>query len=304
MCARDSEYPEIFEMRSEVQPHLLLMTATVQPPANVIASHRNNPVDRMNDYADALSFYLSDHVCLIDRIVFIDNSESDLTPLQAIAQKHRGRKEVEFISFYGLDYPAEYTKGYGELKLIDFGFEHSRLLKSLKRDDKWWKVTGRYRATNLDGLIRTAPQSYDLYADFRWRKRRVDVRLLSFSRGGYERLMLGHYHETAGVQLEDYFFARFAPLISGADPEANGIFPEFYYVPRIEGIGGFRNINYMNTKYRMIYGARLMIQFAKNLVTPRRWKFAGGSQKCSHTAVATSSSGSNDAGASAESLEE
>jgi hypothetical protein len=280
------------------------MTATIQPPADVIASHRNNPVERMNDYAEALLFYLSDHSRLIDRIVFIDNSAADLTPLQTIAQDHGTGKEVEFISFYGLDYPPEYTKGYGELKLIDFGFEHSRLLKRLKSGDKWWKITGRYRATNLDGLIRTAPRIYDLYADFRWWKRRVDVRLLSFSRGGYERLMLGRYHETAGVQLEDYVFARFAPLISGSNPEARGIYPEFYYVPRIEGVGGFRNINYMNTKYRMIYRARSTIQYVKNLVVPRRWKFASASQTYSHTSIAAPSSGSNDAGASMQSLEE
>jgi hypothetical protein len=241
------------------------MTATIQPPAGVIASHRNDPDERMQDYALALQFYLSDRCRLIDRIVFIDNSLADLAPLRRIAESHPGPKQVEFVSFYGLDYPPEYTKGYGEFKLIDHGFGASRLLMALDEEDKWWKVTGRYRATNLDRLIRSAPKTYDLYADFRPRKERVDVRLLSFSRGGYERLILGRYPEMAGVQLETWFFDRFSPLIE-AGAKGALIIPEFRHVPRIEGIGGFQNRNYMSGKYRMVYHARVTLQFFKNLV--------------------------------------
>jgi hypothetical protein len=253
-------------MHPDVRPNLLVMTATIVPPARVIASHRNDPAERMRDYAEALKFYLSDRCRLIDRVVFIDNSLADLTPLRATARDHGGAKQVEFVSFYGLDYPPEYTKGYGEFKLLDHGVEHSRLLGGLESDDKWWKVTGRYRATNLDRLICTAPGAYDLYADFRWRKQRVDVRLLSFSQSGYQRLFLGRYPEMAGIALEDYFFQRFAPLFEGDGEQAAGIIPEFHDVPRIEGIGGFRNMNYMSGKYRLIYHARATMQFFKNLV--------------------------------------
>ena len=205
---------------------------------------------------EALKYYLSDQCPSIDRIVFIDNSAASLEPLERLVKQHGGTKEVEFLSFYGLDYPPDYTKGYGEFKLLDHGFENARLLRKMAENDKWWKVTGRYRATNLDRLVRTAPVAYDLYADFRWRKQRVDVRLMSFSRGGYERLILGRYPEMAGIQLEDWFFQRFAPLITGRDPQAAGIVPELRHVPRIEGIGGFQNVNYMSGKYRMIYHAQ------------------------------------------------
>jgi hypothetical protein len=273
-------------MHRDVQPHLLVMTATIKPPADVIASDRNDPALRMNDYAWALKYYLSEQCRLVDRIVFIDNSLADLTPLEALVKERGGSKEVEFLSFYGLDYPADYTKGYGEFKLLDHGVTHSRLLSELRGDDKWWKITGRYRAANLDKLIRTAPGSYDLYADFRWRKQRVDVRLLSFSRDGYERLFLGRYPEMSGIQLEDYFFHRFAPLLKGQGGQGAGIIPEFHHVPRIEGVGGFRNVNYMGGKYRIVYHARSTLQFFKNLIRPHHWERAASSPEApgSHSA--------------------
>jgi hypothetical protein len=259
-------------MGFDVSPALLVMTATINPYPNVIASDRNDPAVRMNDYCEALEFYL--HRCrLIDRIVLVENSDTDLTPLQRIAEKHRGSSQVEFVSFYGQDYPAEYTRGYGELWSLDYAFRNSRLISQLNDGDKCWKVTGRYRATNLDRLVRTAPPSYDLYADFRWWKKRADVRLFSFSRGGYERLLLGRYPEMTGVILEEYFFNRFTPLIKEKGEKGSGITPELYYVPRIEGIGAFQNMNYMAGKLRMIYHARSTLQFFKNLVSPKRWNF-------------------------------
>jgi hypothetical protein len=254
-------------MPSNVHPCVLVMTATINPCSNVRWSDRNDPAVRLNDYCQALEFYL-DRCKLIDRIVFVENSNSNLDQLQRIAENHAGGKEVEFVSFYGQDYPAEYTRGYGELQSLDHAFRDSRLISQLKDDDKCWKVTGRYRAANLDQLIRTAPPSYDLYADFRYWKKMVDVRLFSFSRGGYDRLILGHYSEMAGLILERFFFERFAPRIEKEGQKGSRILPELYYVPRIEGIGAFQNMNYMGGKLRLIYQARATLRFFKNLVRP------------------------------------
>jgi hypothetical protein len=258
-------------MGSDVSPALLVMTATINPYPNVIASDRNDPAVRMKDYCEALEFYLR-RCKMIDRIVFIENSDSNLTRLERIAGRHRRDKQVEFLSFYGQDYPAEYTKGYGELWSLDHACRNSCLISQLKDDGKCWKVTGRYKATNLDELVRTAPISYDLYADFRFWKKLVDVRLFSFSRGGYERLLLGRYPELTGIILEKFFFNRFAPLIEDKGEEVSRIIPELAYVPRIEGIGAFQNMNYMRGKLRLIYQVRSTLQFFKRAVRPRRWR--------------------------------
>ena len=115
-------------MNSEVQPSLLMMTATINPQPGAAGLDRTDPALRMKDYCEALDFYLSKKSRLIDRIVFVENSHSDLSPLQRLAENNRGSKQVEFVSFYGLDYPPEYIRGYGEFKLLDYAFHNSRLL--------------------------------------------------------------------------------------------------------------------------------------------------------------------------------
>ena len=261
-------------MSHEATPHLLVMTATIKPPAGVIASHRNNPSERMKDYAEALTFYLSDQCRLIDRIVFIDNSAADLGPLQRLVEQRGGSKQVELLSFYGLDYPPDYTKGYGEFKLLDHGFENAPLMRQMADQDKWWKVTGRYRATNLDRLVRSAPPDLRSLRGFPMAEApRGCTTNVVFPR----RIRAAHpgrYPEMAGIQLEDWFFHKFAPLIASRDVQAAGIVPELRHVPRIEGIGGFQNVNYMTGKYRMIYHAQTM-QFFKNLLRPGRGDHAG-----------------------------
>jgi hypothetical protein len=243
-------------MGSDGAPALLVMTATINLHSNVVASDRNDPAVRIRDYCEALEYYLRE-CALIDRIVFIENSDSDLTALEWIANHHCRDKQVEFLSFYGQDYPAEYTKGYGELWSLDHAFRNSRLMSQLDDGGKCWKVTGRY-----------------LYADFRFRKKLVDVRLFSFSRDGYERLLLGRYPELTGMILEKYFFDRFAPLLEEKGEKGSRIIPELAYVPRIEGIGAFQNMIYMRGKLRLIYHARSALQFLKRSVRPRRWQSA------------------------------
>jgi hypothetical protein len=86
-------------MHRDVKPHLLVMTATIKPPADVIASDRNDPALRMNDYAWALKYYLSDQCRLVDRIVFIDNSLADLSPLEALVNKQGARNKSSLSRF-------------------------------------------------------------------------------------------------------------------------------------------------------------------------------------------------------------
>jgi len=96
--------------------------------------------------------------------------------------------------------------------------------------------------------------------------------LFSFSRGGYERLLLGRYPELTGIILEKYFFDRFAPLIEDKGERVSRIIPELAYVPRIEGIGAFQNMNYMKGKLRLIYQIRSIFQFFKRTLRPGRWR--------------------------------
>ena len=86
----------------------LIMSATLTPPTVAVA--RSNPADRLNDYLDALRYYLSWPAKVIDRILFVDNSNSDLMPLVEAVTRLPHDKDVELISFSGNDHPYQFGK--------------------------------------------------------------------------------------------------------------------------------------------------------------------------------------------------
>jgi hypothetical protein len=162
-----SGVPVIGRLNDPGAPALILLTATITPRARVPALVRTEPADRLDDYRLALSFYLSLPDSVVDRVVFAENSAGDLGQLEAAVSGRAAGKEVELLSFEGVDYPVEHGRGVGETRLIETALERSRLLKALGDDGVFWKLTGRLRFTNLERLIATAPSSCALYADFR-----------------------------------------------------------------------------------------------------------------------------------------
>ena len=109
----------------------LLMTATIKPLVGIPELQRTDPLERMNDYMRALRFYCNVPETVIARIVFIENSESDLSPLHEVASSAKATHRVEFLSFNGLDYPPGYGRGYGEFKLVDYAMSHAHFLADL-----------------------------------------------------------------------------------------------------------------------------------------------------------------------------
>ena len=130
-----------------IRPVALVMSATIAPPPRAPELARSNPSLRLSDYCDALRFYLSLPDDVLHKVLFIDNSNYDLSALEAIANEVPHRKQVEFITFQGNDHPPEFGKGYGEFKLIDYGMAHSSIIGA---EDFVWKVTGYIRFSCLD----------------------------------------------------------------------------------------------------------------------------------------------------------
>src|SRR3984893_14120500 len=120
----------------------LLLTATIKPPVGIPELQRTDPVERMNDYIRALRFYCNVSEKVIPRIIFVENSESDLFQLHDAVSSANASHRVEFLSFNGLDYPPSYGRGYGEFKLLDYAMDHSSTLATAV-DTRLWKVTGR-----------------------------------------------------------------------------------------------------------------------------------------------------------------
>lgn len=254
------------------------MTASITPPPNAPGLKRSDPAVRMRDYLEAFSFYLSlpDHA--VDRVVLLENTDTDLSPFRELASKEQGRKRVELIGFQANDHDPNLGKGYGEFRMLDIGLERSVLLRE---PSPMWKVTGRLKIRNLARLIETAPRSYLVYCDLRYvpvfadrisGNRWMDLRVASWTPAGYDRYLRGKYPELrnqfrpqGNIGPEDYLYARMREALSTL-PD-HGIVPRFRIQPIIDGFGGNHNLSYQSRKYK----AKELVRAASRRLTPWLW---------------------------------
>lgn len=230
------------------------MTATVTPMMGEPLLTRTDPAQRLQDYVEAFQFYLDDQNANIDGIIFVDNSGASLEALRQIAQSYKGAKQVEILSFRGSDYPVEYGRGYGELKLIEYAYANSKVMQNMQDSDRFWKVTGRLQVTTIDRIIEATKGYFDVCADFRYRRSHVDTRLIAFSLAGYKKYIYGKLHELPGLIIETWLFKKLTPLLT--EKEGAGIQTEFRAVAKFKGYGGNGSVNYMAPKQRLIYFLR------------------------------------------------
>lgn len=243
-----------------MSPSTLIMTATIQPPLNAPELQRCDPELRLEDYLKSLDFYLDIDKKYIDKIIFAENSGSDLSRLKQLVQK-KANKQVEFISFVSQCDPL-LGKGYSELNILDKATTESELIME---NDFIWKVTGRLRVINLEKIIANAPANYDCYCDlrnlpvhflklvkdgwvwngFRW----MDTRIFSCSVKGYKKYILNKneqmtkpYNHPLGnsYMIENFLFEIFYQAYKDGD----NIVPRFKVQPIIEGVRGQSNRSY------------------------------------------------------------
>lgn len=176
--------------------NILLLTATITPKSGVPNLKRTNPQDRLDDYAKALEFYLAQVGQTCDGIVFVENSNSDVSKLKQLAERQSKGDKVEFIVFEGLDYPVHYDRGYGEFRLLDYGMARSQLIKQFPNNRTVvWKVTGRYTIQNLADVLAAQPKQFDLYCNCRnFPKYWVDTYFMAWTPEGYETCLRDVYH--------------------------------------------------------------------------------------------------------------
>jgi hypothetical protein len=219
--------------------HILLMTATITPH-NARNLARTDPVARLQDYYEALGFYLG----LIDRplhgIVFVENSDSDVTTLRRLVASRGLSGRVEFLCNYGVHLYSEKGRAHGEFKLLDYAMAASMMVIEAGVNHVIWKITGRYTVKNLAAMIASAPRGFDAYVDMKDHPRRwMDMRLMAWTSTGYDRIFRGVADDldakTHEMHMRDYLpkRARGARLV-----------PRFTKEPFIDGVRGWDNNNY------------------------------------------------------------
>lgn len=260
-------------MSNNRQPAILVMTATISPPDGMPGAVRSDPKLRLNDYYQALKFYLGVPNCYIDRILFLENSGSDLSVLRQLTESIEHGKKVDFISFIG-DYNPEFGKGYGEFNMLDYGLSQCNFLANT---DVLWKVTGRLQILNLANLIKAAPKNYSVYCDLRsvpligeslggnnW----LDLRLFSCTVEAYDRLLRNRYLELTYQQPgyinpEKYLFG----IMQQAMHQDKRIKPRFRVQPVVAGYGGAGNGSYQGFSYK----TKEIVRASARLAAPWLW---------------------------------
>ena len=218
----------------------------------------------MNDYVRVLEFYCNIPESIVARIIFVENSESDLSPLRDVVARAKASNRVEFLSFNGLDHPSSYGRGYGEFKLLDHAVDHSPTLAVAPSSSVLWKITGRYRVLNLTRIIRGAPTDFELYCDTRkWPIPWVDLRIFGSSIGGYRKLLKGIYpqlNETViNMAPEQYLFSSIRELA-----RSQKIVTRFNNEPLVDGIRGKDSQNYasgLNYIKYLVRSSKRMISY-------------------------------------------
>lgn len=137
--------------------NVLLMTSAIDAAQNLV--NVKDPRERLLHYLSSLLSWLK--YGPFDQIIFCDNSNTSypLSRLTDIATKER--KAVEVLAFDGNRDSSKLGKGYGEARILEHVFSHSRMYMA---SSIIWKITGRLFVENvvrLEEMHRCADNVFD-----------------------------------------------------------------------------------------------------------------------------------------------
>jgi hypothetical protein len=248
--------------------NILVMTATITPKSDAFGLARANPELRRRDYELALRYYLNELSSgSFEQLVFAENSDTNLGWLRALVDEAGLTDKVEFLSLYGLDYPSEYSRGYGEFLLLD-RVMNTPLMRAQSPDSIVWKVTGRYRIVNIKKLIRKRAKQFDFYCNCRnYPMRLTDQYMLAWRVGVYAQHLNGlcEYLKKSGTTNSEELMRE---IIDQGCLRSLQVVPRFTHTPIIEGVRGVDNQEYSSgLKNR----AKLLTRQIANHALPWLW---------------------------------
>lgn len=212
-------------MKANIQnKRAIILTGTIIP--NSVHTSHIDPLSRLDDYMTALQFYCE--ALSHDDIYFIENSEFDLS-------SHKQFTELQSKNhFKVIRYPksTEYNKGkgYQEFEMVQKAVEDLR-----KQYNFFIKITGRYRITNIQKLIKNLYSGY--YIDLRKYWKISEVYLLAFDIDAFERCIKDAYktvYDEAGIYIESILYAKIK--------ESNYKTRLFPSTPVLAGVSGSNSI--------------------------------------------------------------
>jgi len=247
--------------------YLLVMTATIIPAANA-GVRRADPQLRLEDYKQALRYWLHYEHPAADRILLLENSGADLSELRAIAANENPRnKPVEILSVPGNRIPEGTNYGYTEMQMLDDGLAQSQLRRQTTH---MIKATGRLIFPALGKALDMIARGVELMVDCRklgFPRRGFDaaVQLFVCSHDFYDRVLRDSKKEmnSTDVRLLEHLIFRKVIPFKGRP----GYYLRFPCNVEPVGYSGFKSRSYRSPKTALTRAIRAALR----VIAPGYW---------------------------------
>jgi hypothetical protein len=243
------------------------MTATIVPAPNA-GVRRADPRLRLEDYKQALRYWLTYQHPAADRILLLENSAADLSELRAIAADENPRgKPVELLSVAGNKIPPGTNYGYTEMQMLDEGLPLSELRRQTTH---MVKVTGRLTFPAVGKALDRIAKPFDLMVECRklgFPRRGCDAstQLFVCSHDFYDRVLRDSKNEmnSTDVRLLEHLIYRKVSPFQGQP----GIYLRFPCNIEPVGYSGFKSKSYSSPKAALTRAIRAALR----VVAPDYW---------------------------------
>lgn len=215
--------------RKQVRTHQLcttplLLTATITPQTHC-ELNLTEPDKRYQQYLNTLIRLIKESK--FQHFVFCENSASkfpDRGMIETLASTQG--KQVEFLSFQGnAELIEKYTRAYGDQEIMEYAFKHSKILAT---HPSFYKLTGRYRVSNINTLLRVRAKEPTVFIKGGVRIPTVHTSFFKVDKEYFRTYLLGKY-----VDLPNYPHQRLEYLYydqikkSGKAMHLHGHYPLF-----------------------------------------------------------------------------
>ncbi len=251
----------LYNCKEYMSNTVLLLTGCIDPNG-MSYNALNDCFVRKQHYIDAIHFYLNKTNL---PIVFIENSSNDIS--EEFKEKSNFNR-LEILTFSGNDYPKHLGKGFGEMKIIEYAFQHSTFISNCKFI---FKITGRYKILNINHFISFHEKniSLDIISDFLDNSLSFsDSRFFGGTFSFFKDIFVKNQYsvdDSKGVYLEHVLSKNIhQAIIFGYN------FSFFKHKPRYSGVFGTFNRKY---KHRCIYWIKNDIKNVLRYKWFRRYNF-------------------------------
>jgi len=222
------------EISTTIIQSVILLTGCINPEGMTFTKLQN-PETRRLQYIETINFYLEKTKNLV---VFVENSGIDIS---AAFQNSAHRARLEIFSFFGNNFDKCLGKGHGEMLILKHAFKHS---KFIERNNSVCKITGRYKALNINPILRTYEKyRCNVMVDLPCQLKYSDSRIFIADKAFFTDFLfstLDLINDSQGYYLEHAL--NRAVLFSIMEGKYSYL--PFKYKPRLKGQSGTDNLNY------------------------------------------------------------